>query len=130
MTIPSSKKPSRELQAFNLLFHPERYPGLVERDSNNIKFLLWHNHMLGDYTSWSLFIYDNQYYVRRIRWKQYTPYRLETPETYGAENILPKEVAISIIEKFSSFQLDDFKHKAKAPLINIDGSESGIWTDA
>ncbi len=126
MTIANSKKSSRELQAFNLLFYPERYPGLVKREPDNIKFLLWHNNVLGDYTSWSLFVLDTQYYVRRICWKQYTPYKLATPQTYGAENIFSKEVSTSIIEKFSSFELDNFKNKSKIPLISIDSSEFGI----
>jgi hypothetical protein len=43
-------------KALYLLFHPEVYPGLVKKNMEDRKVLLWRNHLLGDFCSWSIFV--------------------------------------------------------------------------
>ncbi|PHQ79701.1 MAG: hypothetical protein COB66_06315 [Coxiella sp. (in: Bacteria)] len=76
-----------ELEALKSLCHPESYPGLVNRDDKQLRFILLQNDTLSDFVSWSMFQDNQAYYLRRVIWKQRMPYKLKTPTTYGTKEV-------------------------------------------
>lgn len=100
---------------------------MVGRNREEIVFLLWENNMLGDYITWSLFISQKKYYLRRIIWKQRSPYKLETPEIYCQERQLPNKILNDIIGEFLSFDLASLeKINKEQKYLVIDSVEYGI----
>lgn len=110
---------TNENRALHLLFHSETYPGLVKRKKTDVKFILWRNDTLGDYSSWTFFEVDGLCYVRQIVWKQHSTYKLQEPDTYGSESIISKEHLNSILQTISN--MTGIKRQ-----LSIDGIGFGI----
>ncbi len=124
----NKKYTDRELLAQEILFHPEIYPGMIRRNSDEIIFLLWRSDGLGDYMTWSLFKSDNnKHYVRRVIWKQRAPYKLKKPETIAAECLISQEMAYSIMQGLPNLNCDiDSPYDDERSNLIIDGTEYGV----
>jgi hypothetical protein len=112
-------------KAHQILNHPEIYPGLINRNPDDRRFLMWHYPSFEAYRSWALFWKEEDCWVRRIIWDQSLrfPSNDFDPYTYGCEILIPFEKAQELINSLSEISLRPFQQPKH---FGLDGTISGI----
>lgn len=113
-------------RALQLLLYPETYPGLMVRKITDRNILLWRNNSLGNYYSWSIFNNEQEYYVRRILWKQRHNWNILGPQTYGAEALISKTHVDDILSTLNNCHFN--LHEITNGTTIIDGIYCGMIT--
>jgi hypothetical protein len=90
-----------ENEVDKIMASPWIYPGLPDRAPENLMISFSLNFSLGTWTTWSIFLQDMQWYVRRIQWRRQAD-RIElsgcSPTTFGSESRMKKGHAEGLID--------------------------------
>jgi hypothetical protein len=112
------------------LMNPETYPGLIQRNRQQRKLLIWCYPTFQPYSSWSIFDVDHHYWVRRIEWSRARHFSSNTfssddvdPYTYGCEAVIGNKSANTLLTTLSEFTLRPFQ---QPELMGRDGTIYGI----
>ena len=92
---------SFEKTVASMIATPWNYPGLVERHPDNFLMSFSRDHSLNSWVSWTIFLSDMKFFVRRIQWVRRMD-RIElaghTPSTFASESVLRKLHAEAIVD--------------------------------
>lgn len=84
-----------------MMASPWNYPGLVQRHPDELLISFSRNHSINLWVSWTIFLSDMKFSVRRIQWVRQMD-RIElaghTPSTFGSESVLRKPHAEAIVD--------------------------------
>lgn len=85
----------------SMIAAPWNYPGLVERNPDDFLISFSCNHSLKSWVSWTIFLSNMKFFVRRIQWVRRMD-RIElaggSPTTFGSEAALRKPHAEAIVD--------------------------------
>lgn len=111
-----------EEQAAEIMASSWSYPGLMERKAEELLLVFSRNNSLGTWSTWSIFLHNMQFFIRRIEWPRRLD-RLEltasSPSTFGSESMIRKSSAEAIVDS-AVFLFNDERQQETCEL-TIDG---------
>lgn len=118
---------SRESVALEILQKPELFRSLPKRSEYDRRICLWQIPSFEPHSSWSLYREGKTdgYVIRRLEHDpcRGLPVNSSDPHIFGAEALIPAELATEIIKKFEGLSVPMFRRPA---WVGVDGELFGV----